>query len=55
MTPEHLDYLRQALSAHALLCEAGLLLDNVARVLGASSADSLWLAWRFLRACGCLP
>ncbi len=55
MTPAHFDYLRHGINAHALVCEAGLLLDNVARVLGASPADSLALAWRWLEVFACLP
>lgn len=55
MTPEHLDYLRHSLSAHALLCEACLLADNAARWLGTSNADSVYLSWRLLRSFQCLP
>lgn len=55
MTPEHLDYLRHGISGHALLCEAWLLADNVARMFGASTADSLALSWRLLRGSACLP
>lgn len=55
MTPEHFDYLRDGLTAHALICEACLLADNAARFLGASTADSLYVSWRLLRAFSCLP
>lgn len=55
MTPAHFDYLRHGINAHALVCEAWLLADNAARVFGASTADSLALSWRLLRASACLP
>lgn len=55
MTPEHFDFLRHGLSAHALLCEAWLLADNVARMFGAPNGDSVYLSWRLLRISQCLP
>lgn len=53
--PEHFDFIHDGLSIHALLCEAGLLADNAARWFGASTADSLYLSWRWLERWHCLP
>jgi hypothetical protein len=55
MTPEHFDFLQHGVNLPALVCEAGLLLDNAARFLGASTVDSLALSWRWLRVFACLP
>lgn len=55
MTPDHFDFIRHSLSAHALLCEACLLADNAARFFGTSNADSVYLSWRLLRRFACLP
>jgi hypothetical protein len=55
VTPEHLDYLRHGISVHALLCEAWLLADNVARMFGVSVANSAYLSWWLLRGSACLP
>jgi hypothetical protein len=55
MTPDHFDFIRNGITSHALLCEAWLLADNVARMFGASTVDSLALSWRLLRVSACLP
>ena len=49
----HFDYIRRGLSLHNLACELTLLMDNVARLFGASVADSIALTqyWAGVLAC----
>lgn len=49
----HFDYIRRALTLQHLACELTLLLDNVARLFGASLADSIALSqhWALVFAC----
>lgn len=53
--PEHLDFLRRAWSWHSLTCEATLLMDNVARLFGASVPDSLALTYSLMERIQCTP
>jgi hypothetical protein len=49
----HLDYIRRGLSLRHLACELTLLIDNVARLFGASMADSIALSqhWALVMSC----
>jgi hypothetical protein len=51
--PEHLDFLRHGLTLHALACEASLLADNAARMVGVSVTDSIILTHQFLEVWKC--
>lgn len=50
---DHFDYIRRGLSLHHLACELTLLLDNVARLFGASVGDSIALSqhWALVMSC----
>ena len=49
----HFDYIRRALTLRHMACELTLLIDNVARLFGASVADSIALTqyWAGVLAC----
>lgn len=51
--PEHLDFLKRALSLHSLSCEATLLADNLARLFGATVPDSLSLTYTLMERFRC--
>lgn len=51
--PEHLDFLRRALSLHSVTCEATLLADNVARLFGMSVPDSITLTYSLIERFQC--
>lgn len=51
--PEHLDFLRRALNLHSLACEGTLLADNLARLFGASVADSIALTYALMERIQC--
>lgn len=50
----HFDYIRRGLSLRHLACELTLLIDNIARLFGASVGDSIALSnyWAGVLACG---
>lgn len=52
--PEHLDFIRRALTWHNLTCEATLLADNVARFLGATVPDSIALSYTLMERIQCM-
>lgn len=51
--PEHLDFLKRALSLHSVTCEATLLADNVARLFGMSVPDSITLTYTWMERLQC--
>lgn len=52
--PAHLDFLRHGLSLHTLACETALLMDNAARLIGVSVAESITLTVQLLERFQCL-
>lgn len=52
--PNHLDFIRAlGLNPHSLSCELALLADNLARLFGATTADSLQIAYQLLERFKC--
>lgn len=51
--PEHLDFLRRALTLHNIACEGTLLADNVARLFGATVPDSIALTYTLMERIQC--
>ena len=50
---DHLDFIRDGFTPHALSCELALVADNLARIGGVSLADSIALTYRLLEALKC--